>query len=242
MSLFESLAIRRDKVEFLAGHFARLEAACRQCGWPLAPSLFIRAGELLRSLLPGPVFARIYVTAGDGDPGAPVVAPRIILLAEPRAVDLRKSYRVALRPAPHVPLMGGLKTANYWANVESRAWAHRDGFDEALLFNTDGALISACMANVFAVFEGELVTPHPSTGARPGLIREWVMQRYTGSKIVQRALTWGDLDRVTECFLTSSWNGVVPVTSLDARPLQTTVAEALKAEFWAEEFELRALP
>jgi branched-subunit amino acid aminotransferase/4-amino-4-deoxychorismate lyase len=98
------------------------------------------------------------------------------------------------------------------------------------------------MANVFAVFEGELVTPHPSTGARPGLIREWVMQRYTGSKIVQRALTWGDLDRVTECFLTSSWNGVVPVTSLDARPLQTTVAEALKAEFWAEEFELRALP
>lgn len=242
MSLFESLAIRRDKVEFLAGHLARLETACRQCGWPLAPSLLIRAGELLHGLLPGPTFARIYVTAGDGAPTAPVEAPRIFILTEPRTVNPRETCRVALRPAPHVPLLGGLKTANYWANLESLAWAHKDGFDEALLFNTDGALVSACMGNVFAMFEGELVTPHPSTGARAGLVREWVMQRFTGCKIVQRALTWGDLDQVSECFLTSSWKGIVPVVSLDARPLQTNVAEALRAEFWSEEFELKALP
>ena len=233
MSLFESFAVRNGRVEFLGAHLDRLEAACRQCGWPVYSAAFLRAGEFLRAL-PAPAFARLYVTAGDGSPVMPVKTPRVLLLAEPRSPSLPAAYRVAAHSTPHVPVLGGLKTGNYWANLEALAWARHGGFDEALLFNPDVALISACMANVFVMLGGEWVTPHPATGARPGVIREWVMQRYSPGKIVQRALTLHDLDKATECFLTSSWMGVLPVASLDTRPLGITVAEALRAEFLEE--------
>ena len=233
MSLFESVAVRNGRIEFLEAHLARLEAACRQCGWSVYSAAFARAGEWLRQL-PGPAFARIYVTAGDGSPATPVKSPRVFLFAEPRTAALPVNYRVAVHPAHHVPLLGGLKTANYWANLDALGWAQKGGFDEALLFNPDGALISACMANVFMLLGGEWVTTHPAAGARPGVIREWVMQHYSPGKIVQRALTLSELDKVTECFLTNSWIGVLPVASLDMRPLQTTVSAALRAEFMEE--------
>ena len=230
MALFESFAVRHGRVEFLNEHLDRLAAACRQCGWPVYTAAFARAGQWLRRLS-GPSFARIYVTAGDGNPATPVQTPRVLLFSEPRDTRLLAEYRIVAHSAPHVPVLGGLKTANYWANLESLAWARHGGFDEALLFNPDGALISACMANVFVMLGGEWITPHPATGTRPGVVREWVMQRYSPGKIVQRALTLHDLDKATECFLTSSWIGVLPVAALDMRPLQTTVSRALRAEF-----------
>ena len=230
MSIFESIAIRNGRVEFLDAHLARLEAACRQCSWPVYSAAFARAGEWLADV-PSPAFARIYVTAGDGSPATPVRTPRVFLFAEPREGGFPVPYRVAVRPEPHVPVLGGLKTGNYWANLEALAWARNGGFDEALLFNPDGLLVSACMANVFVMLDGEWTTPHPASGTRPGVVRGWVMGHYTPGTIVQRALTVHDLDKVTECFLTNSWMGVLPVVSLDTRPLRMLVGEALRAEF-----------
>jgi 4-amino-4-deoxychorismate lyase len=233
MSIFESLAIRSGQVEFLEAHLERLEAACRQCEWNVEKKALLHAAEWLEKI-PSPSFARIYVTAGDGGPNDPVKAPRVFIFAEPREIQLPSAYRVIVYPTPVVPLFAGLKTGNYWSNLAALNWAKSDGFDEALIFNQDGALISASQANVFAVLDGNLVTPHLSSGARKGVVRDWVIQHYPVGKVMQRTLRWSDLDKVTECFLTSSWMGVVPVESLDTRPLSTKLSEALRANFFSE--------
>jgi len=228
MALFESLAIRAGRVEFLDAHLTRLETACRQCGWPVDPAVLACAGEWLGQVT-GPAFGRIYVSAGEGGPSDPVTAPQVVLFVEPRSAPSPEPCRVGIHPEPFLPLLGGLKTANYWANIAALQTARAAGCDEALLFNPRGELISACMANVFAVVEGQLVTPPVACGARNGVVREWVMGR---RKVVESALSCADLLRASECFLASCWTGVKPVAALDGRPLNTGLAESLRAEFF----------
>ena len=229
MALFESLAVRGGKAEFFDAHIARLEAACRRCGWPVDPVALSRAVQWLEAM-PGPVFARIYVTAGEGGPAAPVTAPRVVLFAEPRSATSIQPLRLRIHPDPFLPLLGGLKTANYWANAEALRAARAAGFDEALLFNPQGVLISACMANVFVELDGQWVTPPMSSGARAGVVREWVMQR---CDVRERLLAPSDLEKSAACFLTSCWAGVTPVAALEGRELDTRFAETLRAGFFS---------
>jgi len=230
MALFESLAVRNGRVEFLDAHLARLETACQQCGWPLDPAVLVCAGEQLRQM-DGPAFARIYVTAGEGGPADPVTAPQVVLLVEPRNAPSPEPCRVGLHPEPLLPLLGGLKTANYWANIAALQAARAAGCDEALLFNPRAELISACMANVFVVLDGRLVTPPVSSGARAGVVREWVLEQRA---VVERMLTKADFGSITGCFLTSSWAGVRPVSMWDDTPLDTALGEELHAEFFQQ--------
>lgn len=232
MALFESLAVRGGCVEFLAGHLARLEASCRRCGWPVEPAALAQAGECLKELAKrssSPVFARIYVTAGDGAPADPVAEPRIFLFAESRELPAARTLCIRLHPEPFLPAIGGIKTANYWANAEALRQAHEAGCAEALLFNPNGELISACMANVFVELGGEWITPPVACGARPGVTREWAMHH---CEVAERSIFPEALKEATGCFLTSCWSGVVPVASLEGRPIPTEFAEKLRDEFF----------
>ncbi len=240
MAFFESLAVRGGAAEFLGEHLARLAAACAAHRWAVAPGELTRAGEALATLCgPGPAFVRLYVTAGEGGPATPVAAPQIYAFAEARSMAIPEPYRILAHPAPHLPLFGGLKTANYWANAAAFATAREAGADEALLFNPAGELVSACMANVFLEIDGQWVTPPAASGARRGVVREWVMRQRS---IRERQVGRAEMEAVSGCFLTSSWHGVIPVVGLvalgvlgvlNSRPLGTTVAEALRAEFHA---------
>ena len=231
MALFESLAIRAGRVEFLDAHLSRLESACCQCGWPVESAVLAHAGELFKQM-EGSAFGRIYVTAGEGGPSDPVTKPQVVLFVEPRSAPSPEPYRVGIHPEPFVPLLGGLKTANYWANIAALQAARATGCDEALLFNQRGELISACMANVFVVLDGQLITPPLSSHARAGVVREWVMGQRS---VVERALSLADLSHATGCFFTSSWAGVMPVVMLDGRPLDLSPGETLRAEFFNRE-------
>ncbi len=232
MSFFESVAVRGGRAEFLEGHLARLEAACAKVGWAVDTGVLQQAGKQLEALAhssPTPLFSRIYVTAGDGGPADPVTAPRVLVFAEPRANPVAHSVAVRVHPEPFLPVLGGLKTANYWANAEALRQARAEGSGEALLFNPLGELVSACMANVFVELDGAWITPPTAQGARDGVTREWVRRQRT---VEERPIRREDLVRATGVFLTSCWSGPVPVSALDGRALPTAFAEALGAEFF----------
>ncbi|XHR28739.1 MAG: aminotransferase class IV [Chthoniobacteraceae bacterium] len=231
MAFFESVAVRGGQAEFLLEHLARLEAACAKVGWPVDFHVLQQAGKQLEALAhasPTPLFGRIYVTAGDGGPAEPVTAPRVLVFAEPRANPVAHTVAVREHPEPFLPVLGGLKTANYWANAEALRQAHAAGAGEALLFNPHGELVSACMANVFVELDGVWMTPPSAQGARDGVTREWVRQRRA---VAEGPIRREDLARATGAFLTSCWSGPVPVERLDGRALATGFAEALAAEF-----------
>ncbi len=244
MSVFESIRVWKNTPLYFAAHAERLRHACERCGFQIDDTALASAEKLLREN--GDGFARIYVTAGDGPTVAqasslsptagfqPVVANnRIAVFIEPREIVSLEihahGYALALSPEPHRPLFGGLKTANYWANAHALGLARARRCDEALLFNSAGELISACMANVFVVCGGKIATSSLEAGARDGVIRAWICER---REVEQRALTRADLAHADEIFLTNSWLGVMPVASLEDRPLESKlVATSLRVDY-----------
>jgi branched-subunit amino acid aminotransferase/4-amino-4-deoxychorismate lyase len=212
MSVFESLRVAGGEPEFFEKHRTRLLSACAERDIAVDEEAIAAAAELLAE----DGFARIYVTAGDGAPAAAADAPRILVFSESRVPSNEESYEVTIWEESYRPVFPGLKTANYWANAEALSGARRRGFDEALLFNELAELVSACMANVFLVRDEKIMTPSRSSGCRAGVIREWVINR---RKVEERRLRREDVVNADEIFLTSSWLGVMPVATVEGRPL-----------------------
>ena len=216
MSVFESLRVARGEAEFFDQHLARLVQACAEREFVVDENVLRSAPALFQNAAPDG-FARIYVTAGDGPPTAPTPQPRVFIFIEERtAPGADDAWELTLHDETHHPLFGGLKTANYWFNVDALAQAKRRGFDEALLFNDRAELVSACCANVFLLHGDRLSTPARSSGARAGVIREWVIAR---RKVEERRLRREDATSADEIFLTNSWLGVQPVATLEGRAL-----------------------
>ena len=229
MAVFESLRVAGGEAEFFEKHLARLVQACAEREFALDESA-LRAAPALFHSAARDGFARLYVTAGDGPPTAPAAQPRVFVFIEDRAApDADDAWALTLHDESYHAPFGGLKTANYWFNTDALAQARRRGFDEALLFNDRAELVSACCANVFLRHGDRLATPARSSGARAGVIREWVIAR---RKVEERRLRREDVTSADEIFLTNSWLGVQPVATLEGRPLgPRTLAPRLAAEF-----------
>ena len=228
MSVFESLRVTRGEAEFFEPHLVRLIQACAEREFAVEETA-LRAAASLFDAAACDGFARLYVTAGDGPLTAPATQPRVFIVIEDRAApDPDDAWEITFHDETHHPLFGGLKTANYWPNANALALARHRRFDEALLFNDRAELVSACCANVFIRHGDHLSTPARSSGARAGVIREWVVAR---RKVEQRRLRREDVTTADEIFLTNSWLGVQPVATLEGRSLgRCNVAPKLVAE------------
>lgn len=215
MSLFESLRVINGQPEFFEKHLMRLLSACGELDFAVNETAIRQAEPLLTAAgIDG--FGRIYVTAGDGGPSAAAPKPRVYVFVEEREKTEDESFEVTISDDAYRPMFGGLKTANYWFNTASLTQARSRGFDEALLFNDFAELVSACCANVFVVRDDRIATPPRSSGARAGVIREWVIAR---RKVEERRLRREDVVNADEIFLTNSWLGVMPVATVEGRPL-----------------------
>jgi branched-chain amino acid aminotransferase len=228
MSVFESLRVTRGVPEFFEQHLSRLIQACAEREIAVEESALTASATLFTGGN-GSGFARIYVTAGDGGPAAPSDQPRILVFLESRIPPgPDEAWEITLHEESYHAPFGGLKTANYWFNCDAFAQARRRGFDETILFNDRAEVVSASMANVFILRDDRLYTPPRSTGARSGVIREWVMKR---RKVVERRLRREDVVNADEIFLTNSWIGVMPVATVEGRPLgHRSVGPKLAAE------------
>jgi para-aminobenzoate synthetase/4-amino-4-deoxychorismate lyase len=111
-----------------------------------------------------------------------------------------------------------------------------------LLIGSDGAVLEAGRANVFAVLDGALATPPLDGRILPGTARAATVELASelGIEVEARPLRVEDLRRSGEVFLTSSVRGIRPARSLDGQPLRghaTTdrLATALRQR-WLEDW------
>lgn len=120
----------------------------------------------------------------------------------------------------------GVNSLNYLERVLALEEAEDREFDEAVMLNERGEVVSAIMANIFWVKDGRLHTPALSTGALPGATRAVVMD-LAGKHfipLVEGVYELSDLTDADEIFLTSASLGVAVVTTFDFR--QYSVATA----------------
>jgi 4-amino-4-deoxychorismate lyase len=111
------------------------------------------------------------------------------------------------------PQLAGMKHLNRLEQVLARAEWNDPAIAEGLLCDAGGRLVSATMANLFAVIDGELVTPPLGRCGVAGVARAEILAH--AARVAERDMRLADLQRASEVFLSSSVRGVVPVQSLD---------------------------
>jgi aminodeoxychorismate lyase len=115
--------------------------------------------------------------------------------------------------------LAGIRSLNYLDQVLSWEEAQTREFDEAVMLNERGEIVSATMANIFWVKDGTLHTPALSTGALAGVTRGAVIDLAEKQfiPVIEGVYELGDLTEAEEIFLTSASIGVAPVTTFDFR-------------------------
>ena len=169
----------------------------------------------------------VWKTRGAGDRKTDL----LIMTGEPQKIS-PAGLSLAVSPYRHNTLspLAGIKSLNYLDEVLAWEEAQAREFDEAVMLNERGEIVSTTMANIFWVKEGTLHTPALSTGALAGVTRAAVIELATRQfiPVIEGVYELGDLTDAEEIFLTSASYGVAPVTTFDFRQY-TVVAGSICA-------------
>ena len=222
--LFETVRFIGASAPLWQRHMQRLDESCRRLHIPEpdAAQLWDEAISVTRDLPHAVV--RITLTRGVGERGyalpvspsltrivAAFVAPVLPAKNYAQGVHIRVcELRLAAQPA-----LAGIKHLNRLEQVLARAEWSDPAIAEGLLCDTDGRVVCATMANVFAVIDGALLTPLVDRCGVAGVARAEVLQAFPQARISDIPLD--ALRRAEEIFLTSSVRGIVPVSLLGDR-------------------------
>src|SRR5512134_1405699 len=113
------------------------------------------------------------------------------------------------------------KTAGHYVNsILANLEATRDGYDEALLLDTQGFVAEGAGENLFIVKDGQLVEPEMVSGLT-GITRATVIElaRDLGSEVRAMPMTRDDVYLADEAFFTGTAAEVTPIRELDGRPI-----------------------
>jgi branched-subunit amino acid aminotransferase/4-amino-4-deoxychorismate lyase len=120
----------------------------------------------------------------------------------------------------------GIRSLNYLEHVLAWEEAQEREFDEAVMLNERGEVVSATMANIFWVKDGTVFTPAIATGALAGVTRAAVID-LAGKHfipLIEGVHELADLTEADEIFLTSAGLGLAIVTTFDFRQYSVTEA------------------
>jgi len=131
-------------------------------------------------------------------------------------------------------LISHAKATSYAAPFAATRIAQAEGADDAVLVS-GGRVLDAPTANVWARLGGTLCTPPLGAGVLPGVTRSLLLELADAQEC---ELAVGDLYAAEELFITSSIREVMPVTSIDGRP----VPKGPLAARLQDELRLRSTP
>lgn len=114
------------------------------------------------------------------------------------------------------PLVG-IKTLPFTENMECLKMAHKEGFDDAIRFNTTGDVAESAVSNLLLKVDGQWITPNLESGCLPGITRALALEWFD---IEERSVTRENLDQVESIYLLSSLKDLQPVSVLEDQPLE----------------------
>jgi len=137
---------------------------------------------------------------------------------------LQKGIRVRvssfIRQHVNTTMVRSKTTANYANSLLAKREALKDGYDEAMLLDTDGYVAEGSGENVFIVRKGLIKTP-PLTSILEGITRDAVMQIATdrGLRLVEDRFTRDELYIADEAFFTGTAAEITPIREVDSRTI-----------------------
>jgi D-alanine transaminase len=213
---------------FLLDHFRRLELGLREieirCPW--SEESFVAT---TRELLDRTGFADgiVYIQVSRGEAERSHFWPES---TEPTAVVYSRSFRfpdtakkdLGIRVITTPDLRWSachVKSVNLLGNAMAKKQAQRAGADEAVLLADDHTVREGASSSFFAVRSGRIVTHPLDEHVLPGVVRDRVIALALAAKIRvdERPLREAELFDLDEAFITSTTQGVMPVTEIDGR-------------------------
>jgi 4-amino-4-deoxychorismate lyase len=244
--VFTTLAIYNSQPFLWSKHWQRLAAHAKKLDIDHTGCTEKNVGEALHKLIAVNQVregrARVILLARSGrdiwktkTPGAKKT-DLLIMTGEPQKLaPTGMSLAVSpFRTNTFSPLTG-IKSLNYLEHVLAWEEAQSRDFDEAVVLNERGEIVSATTANLFWAKNGTLHTPTLSTGTLAGITRECVIELASQHFIplLEGIYEMPDLIDADEIFLTSSTLGVAPVTTFDFRRYSAagTITTTIKSAF-----------
>src|SRR6185295_10539985 len=245
--VFTTLAIYNSQPFLWSKHWQRLATHATKLDIDRTGCTEKNVGEALRKLIAVNQVkdgrARVILLARHGRdiwktkaPGAKKTDLLIMTGDTQKILQTGSSLAVSPYRANTVSPLAGIKSLNYLEHVLAWEEAQSRDFDEAVVLNERGEIMSATTANLFWAKNGTLHTPALSTGALAGITRECVIEIANKHfiPVLEGVYEMTDLTDADEIFLTSSSLGVAAVTTFDFRrytegALTKTIAQAFKA-------------
>jgi branched-chain amino acid aminotransferase len=135
---------------------------------------------------------------------------------------LKNGIRVKIssfnRPHVNSTMVRSKTTANYANSLLAKREALKDGYDEAMLLDTDGYVAEGSGENVFMVRKSVIKTP-PLTSILEGITRDTIMQLAAerGMRLVEERFTRDELYVADEAFFTGTAAEITPIREVDNR-------------------------
>ncbi|MDH3521884.1 MAG: branched-chain amino acid transaminase [Myxococcales bacterium] len=211
--LYDSARINLLQIPFVPGV---LEEACLES---------LRRNDLAEGYL------RPLIFVGDGvmglDPADNRVRAAVIAWSWGKYLGeegLRRGIRAKVstfcRHHVNAKMTKGKTCGDYVNSILAKREARLDGYDEAIMLDTQGLVSEASGENIFVVRNGVLRTPSLHT-VLDGITRATVCEiaRDKGIPVEERAITRDDLYVADEVFLTGTAAEVTPIREVDRRPI-----------------------
>jgi branched-chain amino acid aminotransferase len=234
--VFEGIRVYQGKIFECELHLRRLFDSARAIR--LTPP---RSAEELKAAMEEVVrvngfsdcYIRLVITRGVGFLGLNpnrCANPSVIIIAD--KIDLypvelyEKGMSIitasVIRMHPN-SLSPRIKSLNYLNNILAKIEAVDAGVPEAVMLNHDGNVAECTGDNIFIVRSGQVQTPGTADGILEGVTRKAIIDlcRKHDLVCIEKTLQRHDLYVADECFLTGSAAEVIPVTSIDGRPIGT---------------------
>jgi D-alanine transaminase len=228
-AVYEVFKFLQRRPIFLNDHFRRLERGLAEieirCPW--TEESFVTA---MRALLDRTQFDAgiVYVQVSRGE------APRAHFWpenTEPTAVAYSRSFKFpdAAKKELGIKVITtrdkrwsacNIKSTNLLGNALAKKEAQRAGAEEAILLAEDDRTVrEGASSSFFAVRSGRLVTHPLDEHILPGVVRDRVIGLALAAKIRvdERPLREAELFDLDEAFISSTMQGVMPVTEIDGR-------------------------
>ena len=222
--LFESIRLVGTVAPLWSRHMQRLTEGCVRLRIPAPDPVQLRREALEVSRGMPQSVVRITVTRGPGERGYALPSSprptRVVAAFAPPSVDAGihlqgVRMRVCDIRLAEQPLLAGIKHLNRLEQILARAEWNDPAIAEGVLRDSHGRVISATMANLFALVGGEWLTPALDRCGVAGVARAEVLAICPQARVGE--LTLAVLRDAEEVFLSSSVRGILPVRSLDDR-------------------------
>jgi branched-chain amino acid aminotransferase len=232
-AVYETLRTYGGRPFHLDRHLERLRRSAERLAIPTpAGDALARDLDALLARAANPEsYIRIIVTRGRGDISYHfdrVKGPTVVMVVKPYAPLPAASYTAGIaiilssvrRNSPQA-LDPAIKSCNLLNNILAMREAQAKDAFEAILLNEMGEIAETAGANVFMVKDGTVLTPPLDAGILPGVTRQLVLDLAPGLALTVREepVSVKDLLAADEVFITSTLKEVLPVATIDGRPV-----------------------